>query len=193
MRKTITFLCLLIGLTAFSQSSLNDLQNLDHDLRLGCCGTDTDNHPDFPNCIIPDYQEYYVNGDANINDNHLRISNAKLEVFGNFYAIEGNVTFSDNCNSLLIVEGDLIYMESVIDIASDRLIVKGNIINATLSLPYFEFIKNPKILGLPYEVIDITGRIVQTGNVTIATVKIRSTDQLYFLRVKGYESKKIPF
>ena len=65
--------------------------------------------------------------------------------------------------------------------------------DCTLNVPYFDFVKDAGIIGLPYEVINITGQIISKGFIDASTKNLRSTDQLYFLCVKGYQAKKMPF
>jgi len=164
MKKIITILLLAFSLSAVSQTSIGDvLNNLQWDLRLGCCSTDDDNHSDFPECIYPEYQGYYTNGDVNINGSHLRISNATLTVNGDFHATnpEAQVTFSNNCTSELIITGDLIITNGVIDVEEEGLIVMGKIIDET-SLSVLEYVKGVKI-NEPYIIYNKLGQVIKRG------------------------------
>jgi hypothetical protein len=164
MKKTITILCLLLSVFTFSQTAVDGiLDNLQWDLRLGCCANDEDNHPDFPNCVIPEYQDYYTNTDVNINGNHLRISNATLTVNGDFYATdpESQVTFSDNCTSQLIITGNLIIISGAMDVESEGLVVYGDIITDA-SLSILEYSKSLKV-NEPYIIYNSLGQMLKTG------------------------------
>lgn len=193
MKKTITIFCLLFSLvTMTAQTSIGDvLNNLQWNLRLGCCSTDDDNHEDFPECVYPEYQEYYTNGDVNINDNHLRLSNTTLTVNGDFYAInpESQVTFSNNCTSELIITGNLIITSSAIDIEAEGLTVYGNIITDA-SLSVLEYSKNIKV-NEPYIIYNSLGQMLKVG-----LYKSREdiySNELMFIRFPrlNYSSKMI--
>ena len=161
MKKTITILCMLIGLTAFSQTNISSiLADLQWDLRLGCCADDPDNHEDFPDCIFPEYQNYKVTGDVNINENLLYVANSDLTVTGDFYAVEGSVSFSPNCTSTITIEGNLIYTPGAIDIENQGLKVIGEMIEQTLSLT--EYARNIK-LNEPYIIYNSLGQMLKTG------------------------------
>jgi len=166
MKKT-TKIILIIGITLMTmcltqaQTSItNILDDLQWDLRLGCCQDDDDHHPDFPICAFGEYQEYIINGDANINENHLRIDNAYVTVTGDFYSVEGNVTFSPNCTSTLTIEGDLIYVPGTIDIEHQGLKVIGKMIEATLSLKQFARTLNKGEIFIIYNSL---GQMLRTG------------------------------
>jgi hypothetical protein len=164
MKKIITILLLAFSLSALSQTSIGDVLNdLQWDLRLGCCSTDDDNHSDFPECIYSEYQNYYTNGDVNINDNHLRLSNTTLTVNGDFYALntESQVTFSNNCTSELIIMGNLIITSGAVDTEAEGLIVYGDIITDA-SLSVLEHSKSLKT-DEPYIIYDLLGKVVKKG------------------------------
>lgn len=164
MKKIITILLLAFSLNGLSQTSIGDvLSNLQWDLRLGCCSTDDDNHSDFPECFFSEYQDYYTNGDVNINDNHLRLSNTTLTVNGDFYALdsESQVTFSDNCTSELIITGNLIITSGAVDTEAEGLVVYGSIITDA-SLSVLEYSKSLKTEE-PYILYDLLGKVVKKG------------------------------
>ena len=189
MKKTITILMMLIVTMSFSQTNITSvLDDLQWDLRLGCCATDEDNHPDFPDCTYPDYQEYYTNGDVNINQNHLRISNASLVVKGNFFASPGKITFSENCESTLVVEGNLFYTNGSIDIENEGLTVVGNIIEMTLSLMEFSKTLNKGEIFIVYNSL---GQMLKTGSYN--DVSDLYSNELRFIRFPklNYSSKMI--
>lgn len=164
MKKIITILLLAFSLNGLSQTSIGDvLSDLQWDLRLGCCSTDDDNHSDFPECVFSEYQDYYTNGDVNINDNHLRLSNTTLTVNGDFYALdsESQVTFSDNCTSELIITGNLIITSGAVDTEAEGLVVYGDIITDA-SLSILEYSKNLKI-NEPYIIYNLLGKVIKKG------------------------------
>jgi len=193
MKKTITIFCVLFSLaTMTAQTSIGDvLNNLQWNLRLGCCSTDDDNHEDFPECVYPEYQDYYTNGDVNINDNHLRLSNTILTVNGDFYAInpESQVTFSNNCTSELIITGNLIITSSAIDIEAEGLTVYGDIITDA-SLSILEYSKSLKV-NEPYIIYNLLGKVVKKG--LYESKKDLFSNELMFIRFPrlNYSSKMI--
>jgi len=193
MKKTITILCMLIGLATFSQSNVTNILNEEctfgggcPEFRLGCCiddyleDTNVDEVIDENDCFFPEFQEYYVNENVSFNRGKFVLRNAHIEFRNGASFITNGADIEYTCGASMTFTGGGGIFQSIEQM------------NTTLGLPFFEMV-NRDNYGLPYEVINISGQIIKKGFVDASTKNLRSTDQLYFIRVKGYETKKIPF
>ena len=193
MKKTITILCMLVGLATFSQSNITNILNEEctfsggcPEFRLGCCiddyleDTNGDEVIDENDCFFPVFQEYYVTTDVSFNRGKFVLRNAHIEFRNGTSFITNGAEIEYTCGASITFTGGGGIFQSIEQM------------NTTLGLPFFEIV-NRDNYGLPYELISITGQVVDKGYIDAGTKNLRSTDQLYFLRVKGYETKKIPF
>lgn len=186
MKKTITILCLLVSLAAFSQSNVTSVLNEECNLsggchfQLGCCDTDGLNSEDHPECYYPEFQEYYVTEDVNYKLDSFTLRNAHLVFRNGASFITNGATISYTCDASITFEG------------GGGIFASADEMNQTLSIDFFELTKKvPE--GLPYEIIDMSGRIIKRGITNSNTKAIRSETQLLLLRVKGYAATKIPY
>lgn len=185
MKKTITILMMLIGLTSFSQTNITNILNETCDfsggcnLRLGCCYDGTDHANAGCDSEQGEPTIYYVNEDINFNRDELVIGNVIVE-------FRNGANFISNGAELNFCQGEFIF------IGGGAILQTVEGINASLSLPFFKLIKSLPI-GENYEIIDMTGRVVKHGIVDANTKAIRSKDQLLLIKVKGFKASKIPF
>jgi hypothetical protein len=183
MKKLILLFTIICFAFTQAQSDITNVmqQNNSSTLMLGCCDTDGLNHPDFPVCLYPDFAEYYVTEDVDYQRLSFTLRNAHIEFRNGASFITNGAVMLETCNASITFTGGGGLFES------------RDIMNASLGLPYFEFVKDKNIIGLPYSIINIAGQVIRKGIVNGSTKNLRSTDQLYFLIVKGYQAKKMPF
>jgi len=194
MKKIITILCLLVGLAAFSQSNitsvLNETCNFSGgcpEFKLGCCvdqyleDTNEDGTIDINDCYYPGAYEYYVTEDIHFQRDKL--------------ILRGGVTIEFRNGASLITNGaEIIYTcgSTITFEGGGNIFASADEMNQTLSTGFFELTKKvPE--GLPYDIIDMSGRIIKRGTTNSDTKAIRSESQLLLLRVKGYKATKIPY
>lgn len=186
MKHLITMLCFLVGLAVYPQSNITSILNEECnfsegcEFTLGCCDTDGLNHPDYPECIYPEFHEYYVTEDVDFKKDSFVLRNAHIEFRNGASLITNGVELQYTCNANITFVGGGGIFESI-----DQM-------NQTLSIDFFELTKKvPE--GVKYEITDLLGRIVNTGITGVNTKAIRSEDQQLFLIVEGYKPAKIPF
>jgi hypothetical protein len=183
MKKLLLLFTIISFAFTQAQSDITNVlqQNNSSALLLGCCNTDGLNHIDYPECFYPEFQEYYVTEDVDYQRLSFTLRNSHIEFRNGASFISNGVTIEYTCDASITFTGGGGIFESREEM------------NRVLGLPYFEFVKDKNIIGLPYEVINITGQTISKGIVNGSTKNLRSTEQLYFLRVKGYQAKKMPF
>lgn len=182
MKKLLLLFTIICFAFTQAQSNITSVlqQSNSSALLLGCCNTDGLNHIDYPECFYPEFQEYYVTEDVDYQRMSFTLRNAHIEFRNGASFITNGVTIEYTCDASITFTGGGSVFES------------REIMNASLGLPFFEMV-NKNSYGLPYEVLNISGQIISKGVVDFNTKNLRSKDQIYFLRVKGYKVNKIPF
>lgn len=194
MKKVITMLCLLVGLAAFSQSNitsvLNETCNFSGgcpEFSLGCCvdqyleDTNDDGTIGIDDCYYPGAYEYYVTEDIHFQRDKLILrGGVNIEFRNGASLITNGAEIIYTCGSTITFEG------------GGGIFASADEMNQTLSIDFFELTKKvPE--GLPFDIIDMSGRIIQRGITDKKTKNLRSIDQSLLLRVKGYKAIKIPY
>lgn len=183
MKKTITILMLLIGLTAYCQSNITNVMNevcaFDGctNFKLGCC-EDGLSHNNAP-CVNPGWKEYYVTEDVHFSRDTLTLRDAHIE-------------FRNGANFFLNGAVQIYTCDANISFTGGGIFSSVEEMNATLRVHFFKLVKSLPI-GKPYKIVDIRERVIRKGIVNAYTKDIRSQDQILILWVEGYRPAKIPF
>lgn len=184
MKKIITILMLLIGLTAYCQSNITNVMNevcaFDGctNFKLGCC-EDGLSHNN-ASCVNPGWKEYYVTEDIHFSRDTLTLRDGRIEFRDGKNFFTNGAVIIKTCGANISFTGGGGMFSSVEQM------------NATLKVQFFKLIKSLPI-GKPYKIIDVNGRAIRKGIVNAYTKDIRSQDQVLILWVKGYRPAKIPF